>query len=117
MSGWRSLADKLDRALATDDPSIFYCKADYDAWHEYREYIARYFVWACRDGCINLAQYLYSKCVFTVFGEAFDGACAYGHTQIAEWLYNTFGVTTKDVRDNNNAILRWSCSGGNLQII
>jgi hypothetical protein len=47
---------------------------------------------------------------------AFRYACKYGHLEIVQWLVETFGLTTEDVKSDNNLAFQWACGYGHLEV-
>ena len=47
------------------------------------------FVWNCREGHLNIAQWLYARYDITNnnYCDAFEAACKNGHLDVAQWLY------------------------------
>jgi ankyrin repeat protein len=79
--------------------------------------------WVCRNGHLEVAQWLTERFWLTVDdarannNDALRWACENEHLGVAQWLTERFWLTVDDARTNNNSALRWACFHGHLEVV
>ena len=76
------------------------------------------FRWACHNGHLNIAQWLYEikpTIDISAFNEnAFRWACKNGHLDVTQWLYQI--KPTIDISAENENAFRITCENGHLEV-
>ena len=80
------------------------------------------FRYACGNGHLNVAQWLYKVFKLTDDDVRFNDnnaltlVCTFGHLHVAQWLYTVFHLTVDDVRTGENYSFRTACAKGYLDM-
>ena len=65
------------------------------------------FKWACYNGHLKSAQWLYSIGYVNIHSGAFFWACIFGHLKVAQWLWSLGGFHKKNINSTHQPIIDW----------